>query len=167
MSDVTNYIDGDYKLRDVIDSLGNDFLSEKEFCDFIEANIKLFCLECIGVKLQRYKREYQINKSIPRQHKSSKRIDFVIWSECGKIIGVECKAPRNSEGISSAIGQSLTYIAMMEIADVRIDHFFIVSTKIDLVLPLVISRFNLPIGFIAVDKTKYLKMIDHGSTGRK
>ncbi len=150
------YLDGFYKYNEVV--LDQDFNSEKELCAYIENNISLFVADCLGYQLKKYKRESVINEKYSRTDKNNRRIDFIIETTCGKRIGIECKRPLYKSELSNAIGQCLAYLALFEQEEKPLDSIIIVSTQIDNILPLVIHRFNLPIGFIAFDKTKFLTL---------
>lgn len=155
--------DGNYEAKDVLDAMDNDFESESELCDYIETNIERFCLEVLGFELKSFVREYPLINGVTRAKKGNRRIDFYIVSKDGQSIGLECKHPKYASEHSSAVGQALTYIALFEQMEKRLDRIIIVSTKIDQTLPLVIDRFKLPIGFIAFDKSKHLTFIGYGS----
>ena len=157
---VQEYKDGFYEYNLVKDAICEDFVSEKEMCEFIEANIKEFALECLGVEYKSHKREFQIGH---KSQKGNRRVDFVIFSKCNQAFIVECKDPTYKSELTAAIGQVLGYMTMIEIVEGKMLKAFIVSTKIDAMLPSIISRFNLPIGFICIDKSKSLVL----QNGRK
>lgn len=152
------YKDGEYTYEELETAIHCDFSSEKELCDYIESHMADFISDCLGFELKKYKRECPI-AGHGRRVKGNRRIDFYIETVCCKRIGVECKHPFYQAELSSAIGQCLTYITLFERMEKPIDSIVILSTKIDWVLPSVISRFNLPIGFIAFDKSKFVKLL--------
>ena len=156
---VQEYKDGDYSYHELSNSLSNDFLSEKEFCEFIENNIDTFVSECIGFEVDTYEKEYQLSKDKRRCVRGNRRIDFFIKTKCGKNIGVECKDPTGYSELTSAVGQCLGYITLFEMNEKKLDYIYIVSTKIDFILPAIINKFNLPIGFICIDKSKFIKYL--------
>jgi hypothetical protein len=163
MKSEVKYPDGDYGLKDAIEALSNDFVSEKELCDFIESNIVLFCEECLGVEYRSHVREKRLFTNKSRGHKGNKRIDFLVVTKDNRRIGVECKNPKYTSELSSAIGQCLTYLTLFEIMGEPVSKMCIVASKIEPELLLTIDRFNLPVGFVAIDKSKTL-VFRSGST---
>lgn len=139
---------------------GKDFANEKDLCSFIEINMAEFCLECLGVELASYEREYPIQ--IPerqRRVKGIRRIDFFIRTKCGKTIGVECKHPHypHSE-LSAAIGQVLSYMSIFNQFNKPLDRTVLVSSKVDYIIPQVIKDFKLPIDFVCINKRQSVVM---------
>lgn len=145
---------GLYEFTELERTLDVCFNTEKELCEFIERNMENFCLE-LGFKYKSHIREYMINGFRRKDH-GNKRIDFLITTECGSQLAIECKKPYYLSELCAGIGQILSYITITEDVDKRIDRFYLISTRIDLNAPFIISRFNLPITFIAMDKSKML-----------
>lgn len=155
--------DGDYEMSEVMVHLRQrDFKNEKDLCDYIELHIEEFCLDCLGLKYKAHTREYKVAQG-RRNIKGTKRIDFLIISEDGQKIGLECKHPTVPSEVSYAIGQALTYLVILERMKEPLDKIFIVTTMLDWPLPFVIDRFNLPVGLIGFDKQKFVTF-QHGST---
>jgi hypothetical protein len=150
--------DGNYPIEQLNDALSNDdFKSEKEFCDYIEANIKLFCRDVIGVEYKEHQREFNITgHKDNRRIKNNKRLDFLITTQTGEKIAIECKNPKYISELCAGLGQVLSYIFLFESAGHQISKYVIVSTRIDWILPLTIQRFNLPISFVTMDKNRVL-----------
>lgn len=146
--------DGFYLIDEVLDDIDKCFKTEKELCEFIEANIVNFCDE-LGFKYKSHTREYPL-QHFKKRRKGTKRIDFLINTCCGQSLGIECKHPVYNCELAAGIGQILSYITQSESFGTRIDKFYMVSSKIDMIAPMTITRFNLPITFIAMDKTKSL-----------
>lgn len=148
------YEDGLYHIHDLHSALEQSFKSEKELCQFIEINIDKFTEE-LGYTYQSHEREYPL-QGIRRQRKGTKRIDFLIKTQCGKALAIECKHPTYNCELSAGIGQILSYITIAEQYNRGIDKFYMVSSALDYVAPSIIAKFDLPITFIAMDKTKSL-----------
>jgi hypothetical protein len=146
--------DGLYEFNALKQALENSFNSEKELCAFIERNIDNFTNE-LGYKYHSHQREYPL-LNWTKKSKGSKRLDFLIKTKCGKLIAIECKHPKYISELCAGIGQVLSYITLFKHHNKNIDKFIIVSSKIDDLVPAVISEFNLPISFIALDKFKVL-----------
>lgn len=147
--------DGFYHFSSISTALNDNFESEKDLCNFIEANISDFCEDTLGVEYLSHTREYSLFKS-RRSRKGCKRLDFLINSKCGKSIAIECKRPTYISELCAGVGQVLSYMVLFRDQNKPIDRFIIVSSKIDWMLPLVIGTFHLPIEFIAIDKEKSL-----------
>lgn len=150
-----HYPDGDYDLIEVKDALSKDFQSERELCDYVEDNIILFVKDILGLEYEKHAREFPL-ATTKKRYRGSKRIDFYIITKCGQRIGVECKDPRNGNELAAAVGQCLSYITLFELNEKPIDRMVILSTKIDSCLPLILNKFNLPLDFICMDKSKHL-----------
>jgi len=146
--------DGLYSAVQLQGELRKDFSSEKDLILFIERNIENVCLD-LGYKYKSHVREYPLQKWKKRS-KGSKRIDFLIITQCGQRIGIECKNPTYNCELVAGVGQIMSYIALGEMNGVPINRFFLISSALDHIVPMVLSRFNIPITFIAMDKTKYL-----------
>ncbi len=159
--------DGFYDYSDVQNAMKNHFESEKELCDYIQLNMALFVADCLNEEVTEFSREYPLNGRCRAGAKGNRRVDFFIKTKSGQNIILECKNPYYKSEIANAVGQCLSYIALFELMEQRIDRMIILSTKIDSTLPLIIQRFNLPIEFIAFDKDKFLKYVGNGSTARK
>ena len=150
-----HYPDGDYTLTEALKCLDKDFASEKEMCDYLEQNIDKFCVDILGLEYKSHKREYRISGRGSR----AKKIDFFIQTMCGQNIAVEAKNPTFAGyELASAIGQVLGYICLFESVEQKVDRVVLLSSKIDWVIPATIARFNLPIHFVALDKSKHLSL---------
>jgi len=149
--------DGDYEINQILDSLKKDFNSERELCEYIEANIASFCKDCLGVTYKSHIREKPLSQlTSKRSIKGNKRIDFLIITSDNERIGIECKNPKYQSELSYAVGQCLTYLTLFELMGEPISRMAIVATKIEPSLTFTIDKFNLPILFIAMDKDKTL-----------
>lgn len=151
--------DGNYLFREIKEALQVPFESEKDFCDYIELNIDNFCRDCLGLQHKSHKREYQIGGK-NKKFKGSKVVDFFIHTECGQYIALECKHPKYISELAAGLGQSLGYLTLFELNEQRVDKLIIVSTKLDWYLPAIVRKFNLPIGFIALDKSKHITYLN-------
>lgn len=169
LPDLPDYLpDGNYnsyQLKPLFTN--NDFSSEKDFVNFILSNIEEFTFECFGYEYQSHKCEVHLaGLSGSRKSRGDKRIDILIKTKCNKTLALEAKYPRSGAELHDGIGQVLSQISLAQLTEFKIDEFHIVSTKIDSLLPLIIEQFNLPIGFIIMDKSKISKYIN-GSAKRK
>ncbi len=131
----------------------NDFKNEKDLCDYLEKNIKIFSKTWLNCEVKEYKREWEM--SIYRRFSARlPRIDFMIMSKDGKRIGIECKNNKNVSfsDISRSIGQLLAYSVLADNAGVSFDELIIVSSKIHYCVHDVIKKYNLPIRFLVISK---------------
>lgn len=151
----TAWIDGDYQYKDVVNSINSDFKKEKDLCDYIELNIVKFTTDIVGATYKSHDREYPLYRH-RRSVGGNIRIDFLIETTDGQRIGIECKHPFYKSELSLAVGQCLGYLSQFEKHDKELDKIFIVSTKIDDIVPSIITKFNLPIEFVVMDKQKHL-----------
>jgi len=149
--------DGLYDFIELQDELSEDFKKEKDLVKFIEDNIVNFTND-LGFTYLSHAKEFPL-QPFKKRHKGSKRIDLIINTKCGLRLGIECKRPKYKCELVSGLGQVLSYITMCETQGIRVDKFYIVSSKTDLITALTIARFNLPIGFIAMDKTKAITWV--------
>jgi len=93
----------------------NDFKNEKEMCDYIELNIKEFCMELFGDDYICHKREYgfvntgkRMGCGVPKGE-SNTRIDFVVRCTNNTYF-VEVKNPIQIQTeLTRAIGQLTLY----------------------------------------------------------
>lgn len=152
----TDFEDGHYQYDQVRSAIKPDFKTEKELCNYIERNIELFCSEILGVRYKNHSREYPLLANRARHKKGNRRIDFLIITDKDERIGIECKNPTNIADLQYAIGQALTYLTVFESNSDPLHSIHIVSTRIDCVLPSVLRKFKLPVGFIVMDKSKHL-----------
>ena len=162
MAFLRNMKDGLYEFSDVVGCLEKPFKSEKDFCDYIELNIELFCNDILGVSYLSHKREYIVHgghtrvNGVAHKIKGTRKIDFVIKSIDGQIIGVECKDPFFESELINGIGQILSYLAFMELNEKPANRIILLSTSIHPMIPHIIRRFSLPIEYIVMDKNKSL-----------
>lgn len=158
---MSQLIDGHYKIDQIADCIDDDFKNEKDLCDFIERNIESFTKDCIGLIYKNHIREYPLYTTKKRSIKGNRRIDFLITTECGKRIGIECKKPTYNSELASAIGQSLSYLTLFETTDTKIDKIILLSTTVDYVIPLILNKFKLPIDYVCMDKKKFLALVNY------
>lgn len=168
MADESKYPDGNYDFMEVKDAMNKDFANERELSLYVQNNIELFCQDCLGVEYLSHKTEVSVSLSPfgKRRTKGDKRVDLLIKTRCGKSLAIEFKNPVYSCELHNAIGQCLSYLSMAANADIKIDTLYIVATKLDWVVPNMITQFNLPLEYIVFDKDKHLTF-KHGSANRK
>lgn len=124
----------------------NDFQNEKEFCDYIELNIAVFCKDLLDGELESYKREWFLNDLFPKFGTNKPRIDFMIKLKDGRRVGVECKNPKNlfSE-LARTLSQLLAYSVIAEENKAPLDELILVTSGYDDYLIKVVKKFNLPV----------------------
>ncbi len=147
-------IDGQYNFRDIKKHFNSasDFKSEKELCDYIEDNIKVFCLD-IGINYKTHERESYITKHL-RFANSKPKIDFLIQDQDGEYILLEVKKPRYQREAVIAISQILEYTVIAEREGLKVKKSYILTTKCENDVIEVIQRFNLPIDLILFSKKR-------------
>ena len=130
----------------------SDFKTEKDLCDYIETNIKLFCSD-IGVNYKGHERESHITK-FKRFGNNKPKIDFLVEDHEGEYTLIEVKKPRYLREAIVGISQMLEYIVIAEKEGLKLKKSFILTTKCDCEFIEVIERFNLPIDLILFSKEK-------------
>lgn len=153
MADVGRLPDGLYDSSLLEDRILNSFSSEKGMCNFIESNIIDFTNE-LGLIYKSHVREYPLYPW-KRRSKGTKRIDFLIETESGKVV-IEVKDPTYKSEHCAALGQILSYAQILEKNGVIANRLILVSSTLDIHVTEVISRFGLPIEYVIIDESKML-----------
>lgn len=146
--------DGSYHYDQLKEAFANDFTSEKDLCAFIKDHIKEFARDIAGIELASFRTEYSFGIT-QRRILHSRRIDFLLVSDKGERIGIECKHPHYQSELSAGVGQCLGYIALFEAVGTPLNRMIIVSSKIDTTITMIIHKFNLPISFVVMDRGKF------------
>ena len=139
-------------------NIKGEFKNEKEYQNYIETNIHLFCKDVLG--LGEYI-SHKTNKSIQRQNFGGtvERADFIIIGSLKTAI-VELKYPKNDFAeLRSSVSQCLHYIIVAEENNIKYDKICIVSPVHDNRMFKIIKRFNLPIELYYLTK-KYNAKIE-------
>lgn len=149
------YKDGNYTSNQLVSMKIERFVSEKEMKQFILDNIDNFCKDVLEVKLKKVTSEYKISDG----QRKSKSFDLLIESECGKKIAIELKNPTFKSELQSAIGQCLVYLTASKISGMDIDRMVLISNMYDYLVPITIQEMKLPIDFIVMDNSKFIKLL--------
>jgi len=128
------------------------FKNEKEFCDYLELNIRSFCEEDLNVKLAAYKREFLVDSLRSERGFIGKKADFLIASTNGQNILIECKSAKYDS--LKAIGQLLMYKRLLLKRGIVVDRMVIVCSFFCEDLGGVVTDFKLPIELFFMDKDK-------------
>lgn len=144
--------------KDYLDIFSSDFKKESELCDYIENNIKNVCIDLFEDEYVSHEREFNIDK-VSYYKGSPKRIDFYIITKKHKIL-CEVKNPTNvySE-LTNGMAQMMSYIVTAERNNIEYDRTVIISSKYHGQFLDIRNRFNLPIEFYCVSKSKLLKLM--------
>lgn len=128
-----------------------EFKTEKDLCDYLELNIKVFC-KSIGIDYCSHQRESYIKDRVCFG-KNTPRVDFFIKEKNGGYVILEIKNPKNlnAEG-NQAISQVLSYIMIAEKAKKKINKTIILTTNLSKNMMQIITRFNLPIEVVLFSK---------------
>jgi hypothetical protein len=138
----------------------NDFVSEKEFCNWVETNIAALCGDLFNEIAITYQREY----GFPSLSGKNRRVDFLIQTASGKNILFECKVPKFvTAELTKAVGQLLSYKILLEERSVKVDLMVLVSSKYCPYVPKMIEKNLLPIEYVVIDKSKSLRICLHPS----
>lgn len=131
----------------------DDFISEKEVCDYIDNNARAFANDVLRVEYKSHDREFNLNGTRRGINGATPQIDFVFRSLKGEIIFVECKFPVSPFAqLNSAIGQILAYNLYARSKGLNANRLCIISTGYHESIQLVILEYKLPIEFIVINK---------------
>lgn len=136
----------------------NDFKNERELCNYIEDNIKLFCSEVLLDNFVSYMREYHFvsenkfrGKGFPRKGQNNIRIDFMIRCK-NNLYAIEVKNPiQKLTELSRTIGQLMLYEEMLEEKNINA-KIVLVSSKHDEIISKLIAKHNLNYRYILFNK---------------
>lgn len=159
-------IDGFYRIEDILNAIEPAFSSEKQLCDYIETHIIEFCGDFLEEEYLSHEREKQLINTARNRIKGNRRLDFYIKTKAGKHIVIECKHPKCISELSWAIGQCMTYKTLLNNLRIPCDRMILISTKLDAITPQVIHDYAIPIEFMAMDKSKFVKFSHYGTTNR-
>lgn len=129
------------------------FRTEREFVDFVEANLEHFCREIQGAVYESHVREWTLNGA--RRFGGNKpKIDLMVMTTTGKRIGIECKFPAGGafSELSRVVSQTLSYAVIAEDNDVAFSDLYILTTEYHDIVDRTISRYNLPIKVIVFSR---------------
>lgn len=134
------------------------FKSEKHLCDFLENNLRKFCLEEFGVELESYVREANLGGSFLLMGYKAPRIDFMIILKDGRRIGIECKgSKRGLNEMVSSIGQILNYLLVAEQQGIPFSKILLVSGTFNNHIFSIVNKFHLPVDILYLSKEYRLK----------
>lgn len=145
-------------IKQAKDIFVSEFSKEKDLCDYLEHNIKLFCIDFLNIEYKSHIREFEAGVR-PRFQARGRRVDFMIEDSLGNIHLVEVKNPKTESENIQAIGQILSYGSLFNQFDSHNRKFKtlnIVTTKFDFSAYLTIMDFNLPISLFTMNKSSHI-----------
>lgn len=145
------------KVKDIFNTV-NHFKNEREMCDFIEQNIKLFCKELFDDEYIKHKREYSFENgwwsrkgSVVKEGKHNTRIDFMVTCK-RKNYAVEVKNPKQKyTELSRSIGQLMMYQMVMEWKGIDAEIVLVSSSHVSVITQM-IHRYNLGYRYFVFNK---------------
>jgi hypothetical protein len=146
--------DGKYLPEELFDAFTKKFESESDLKKFIVDNIVEFSKEVLGIEYDRHIIEYKITDG----RRKSKSIDLFIYSKQNEVIAIELKNPTHKAELQNALGQCLVYRTVLELTNVKIDRFILVSSIYDILIPLTICKMGLNIEFVCINQSRYAVM---------
>lgn len=154
MAENTRFDDGQYHSSQLIDCMIDSFTSEKDMREFIIQNITYF-IKDLGFDYESHVKEFAL---FPwnRRSKGTKRLDLLVKTKCGNTLIIECKRPKYLCELLSGLGQMMSYIYLFERDKSKKAIYILLSSRLDPLIPEVITKFNLPIKYVVVDKLKLL-----------
>ncbi len=137
-----------------------DYLSEKEMCDFIELNAVRFCSDVLGVEYASHTREFQMTSLRKFGEGQKPRIDFVFRDNKGQQFGVECKFSKQIfHETTRAISQVLAYDVLAEQNNIPFKKMILVLSNIDPIAIEIIRKYKLPVEVILLSKKFFAKLV--------
>lgn len=136
----------------------DEFVDEKDFCNFIQENAKEiaeYCFEdeLLGLEREKAFVERRFSGQVPR-------IDFVFHLKSGKRVGVECKDPSQPfSELTRVVGQVLAYSVLSRKTSEPLDEFAVFTSCFHPVLAEIIKGFDLPIKLFVLDKERVAKLL--------
>lgn len=133
----------------------SDFKNEKELLEYILLNKEVFCEEVLGIK---YKNHIVENPFRPIEflHDNTPNVDLVFIDSEDYIHMIELKCPHNAYGENlMGLGQCLSYYYLSRVNNLRLADVYLVTTKHNNLIPLVINDNDLKIKYIYFDKSKH------------
>lgn len=131
-----------------------EFKTEKEMCDYIELNMKLFVEDILYDELISYQREFTLKtkrRMFPNKGTPNPRIDFLIIGRHGRY-AIEVKNPTQTyTELSRSIGQMMLYEMLFEQINMPA-KMYMVSSRHSIVFIEMINRFKLNYKYILLGK---------------
>ena len=132
--------------------INKDFQKEKHLQEYIIDNIDLFCEEILNDKLISFEAEYSLRNKNRKYKRGKDRIDLFVRCEKNNYL-IELKNPTYKYENSHAIGQLFNYGAIFN----KPCQLILVSTRYDFDTVNSIVKYNLPIRFIYISKSKVME----------
>jgi hypothetical protein len=132
----------------------SDFTSEKELTDFLKLNMNTLIKE-LGYEKALEVEEESFIIPAKRFGANKPRVDFKVKVSEKLYILIECKNPKHVyREMLNSIAQMMGYIAIAENCGLKVDKYWVVTTRFDPECARIIKRFNLPIGIAIVSNNK-------------
>lgn len=133
----------------------DDFKNEKELLEYILLNKEVFCREVLGVEYKNHITEYPF-KPIDLLYDNTTNADLIFIDSEDYVHIIELKCPRNAYGENlMGLGQCLSYYYLARLHNFRLADVYLITTKHNNLIPIVIKDNALKIKYIYFDKTKH------------
>lgn len=142
------------ELQQKIDASAKPFKTEKEFVDYLVLNIDKVINDFFGKQVE----EVRVNTGLSfRPFSANKpRIDILVETTEGTLIGIECKNPKQAYNETSrAVSQLLAYAVLAEEAGRPLDVLALITTSQHNIGTKIIKKYKLPIRVFYVDRDKH------------
>lgn len=143
------------KTSDYMQFKNNDFKDEKELLEYILLNKEDFCKDVLGVIYKNHATEFAF-KPIKYLHDNAPIADLIFIDTNDFIHVIELKHPRNAYGENMmGLGQCLAYYYLARMNGFKLADVYLITTKHNNMIPLVIRDNNLKIKYIYFDKARH------------
>lgn len=133
----------------------NNFKNEKELRDYIILNKETFCREILKVEYKSHILEFKF-KPIENLHDNSVFVDivFIDTNDCAHFIELKCPKFGYNE-LMQGLGQCMTYYYLARAHNYNLAEVYLVTSKHNNLIPLVIRDNNLRIRYVYFDKSQH------------
>ncbi len=135
-----------------------DFPNENALKAYMVKNKEWFCAEVLGVKYKSHEDEFRF-PAIQHLCENEPRADIVFTDTNDRLHIVELKCPRNAYNECMAgVGQRLSYYYLARVFGFNLGGIYLITSKHNNLVPLVIRDNNLKIKYIYFTKTVIAKV---------
>ena len=135
------------------DSLvGDGFTTERNLCDYVEANMESFSTDILGSPYVSHQREYKLYQTAGNRAPKGSRADFFIDTKDGPIV-VEAKNPTQARHeLNRAVSQLLAQGSAFKRMHGVMPRMILLTSRYSTDIIDVIKDFNLPIEVVIISK---------------
>jgi hypothetical protein len=127
------------------------FNTEKEYVEYLKLNADKWVKDFFNEEISKI----EINRCLQFRGFGANKPSIDIWIETksGKIIGIECKNPKQKfHELSRAVSQLLSYAVLAEENNQKIDILALFSSEMNDIVHKIIHKYKLPIRNFYIDR---------------